>query len=57
MSTVRKVVKKAAEKVAAAMPDWEWRSAFTAVLKTMRPWPEARAAVMAMLRARRDAGR
>ena len=55
-STVRKAVKKAAEKVAEVRPDWEWRTAFTAMLKAMRPWPEARAAVVEALRARRDAG-
>ena len=40
-STVRKVVKAAAARISTADSDREWREAFFAILKTLRPWPEA----------------
>ena len=56
-STVRKVVKKAAETVAATISEWQLRGDFAAALKSLRPWPEAKATMIATLRARRDAVR
>jgi hypothetical protein len=54
-STVRKAVKTAAVRISTADSDREWREAFFAILKSLRPWPEARMAITDMLRARRDA--
>jgi hypothetical protein len=54
-STMRKAVKTAAARISTADSDREWREAFFAILKSLRPWPEARMAIADMLRARRDA--
>ena len=54
-STVRKAVKTAAARISTVDSDREWREAFFAILKSLRPWPEARTAITDMLRARRDA--
>ncbi len=52
---MRKAVKTAAARISTADSDREWREAFFAILKSLRPWPEARMAIADMLRARRDA--
>jgi len=52
---VRKVVKAAAARISTVDSDREWREAFFAMLKALRPWPEARMAIADVLRARRDA--
>lgn len=54
-STIRKAVKKVAEALSAAESDRQWREAFFAMLKALRPWPDARMAIADVLRAKRDA--
>ena len=53
-STVRKAVQAAAARISAVDSDKEWREAFFAMLKALRPWPEARMAIADVLRAKRD---
>ena len=55
-STVRKAVQAAAAaRLSIVESDKEWREAFFAMLKALRPWPEARMAIADVLRAKRDA--
>ena len=53
--TVRKALKAAAARLSLEESDNEWREAFFAILKALRPWPEARMAIADVLRAKRDA--